>query len=304
MRERASISGISPETVGQALFDELRRINPDGYGVGRPSWHPPHKPAEWLDVRLGKDDPRVEAILGVLAQRGFTPWLGFRKMAPKQFQLMILREFDESDLAACEFLQPDFGHAADAADRDEAGRIKVNATTLPRKGGLAWCHRGHLVSEAVRRGLVAAGLQRLRFLPTSIGDHSSVDEGENEVVEYDGRTWWELTTDVVLPPILLSGGLALLDCDGQPVRHGDFTNGCFLREGAVQNPELRYRASDLAALAPFDIAKTFEIFGNRPYAGRPPNDDNRLTVVSQRFYQACRSINENVHGSPVRIVEE
>jgi len=218
--------------------------------------------------------------------------------------MMVFREFDESDLAVAKYLVLGFDHMAACADRDEEGRIRINATTLPRKAGLSWCHCGYLVSETARRALISSGLNCLKFRPTSIGDHSSVDEGENEVVEYDGRTWWELTSDVILPPLRLGDGLVLLDCEGRPVRPGDFTNGCFPREGAVQNPELRYKASELAAMPPFDIAKTFEIFGNRPYAGRPPSDDNRMTVVSQRFYQLCRSIDEKVSGRPVRIIED
>jgi hypothetical protein len=303
MREFGTISGIYPEAVGPELFDQFCQMFPEGVGIGPPSWNPPHKRQRWVHIRIELVDHRMQHVSTLLKKANKSLFSGFGKCPPEAYSFRIIREFDESDLSSATYIVPGFDHRHDGYSRDEQGRIKVNATTLPRKSGFTGCV-AILVSDSVRRALTSAALQGVQFRPTSIGDHSAVDEGENEVVEYDGRTWWELTTDVILPPICLGGGLSLLDCDGQPVRHGDFTNGCFLREGAVQNPELRYRASDLSAMAPFDIARTFEIFGNRPYGGLPPSDDNRLTVVSQRFYQVCRSINEKVDGSPVRIVAE
>lgn len=86
----------------------------------------------------------------------------------------------------------------------------------------------------------------------------------------------------------------VVDRDGLPYS-GDCSNGCFLRDGIFQRPELQYAASAVASLEPFDLALTHEGFGPKP------DQFDWILVASKRFYEICEAERLPVNWIPVRI---
>ena len=146
----------------------------------------------------------------------------------------------------------------------------------------------YIATQRVRDALEFANLKGLKFLPVEKSYHS---------VDYDlydeEDTWWELESDLELPPV--SPSMTLETRDGRPFR-GDFTEGCLRREGFHTHTELHYRKSDLERYGPFDAARTYEHFHPRG-----PAPMSRAFVVSHRFYQICRDHGIRTRFVPVRI---
>jgi hypothetical protein len=62
---------------------------------------------------------------------------------------------------------------------------------------------------------------------------------------------------------------------------------------------LHYRRSDLEDLAPFDLARTYEPFGN--YSGY--DRQNCSLIASKKFYEVCVANKLKTDWVPVRIEE-
>jgi hypothetical protein len=104
-----------------------------------------------------------------------------------------------------------------------------------------------------------------------------------------------------LQNLLVSASLGGYRSPPPKIRDGqDFSNGMQRSEGLFAHPELHYRKSDLERLEEFDLARTFEPFGNhRGY--------QRLfcpLVASRRFYETCVANKLKTGWAPVRIDPE
>jgi len=106
---------------------------------------------------------------------------------------------------------------------------------------------------------------------------------------------WELTTDLRMPP--LSDGNVLIDNDYAPYT-GKPGQMCLPREGlsvpeVLYSPvELHYTDRSLAAIEPFDLARTFEPLGQSM---------THYLVASQRFHQFCVAAHLRVSWQPVQV---
>lgn len=300
MREIVQISSLFATSIGGSLFDDLCEIFPEGERPEHLRGTLPRSDRRLnFQSALPSDDSRTSRLIEVLQRSGMTPWSGLRKKAADEYSLLIFREFDESDLAACEFLALHGTHRCeDTHWENPVDPIRLVASSLSRKADLAGTGPNaglRVVPDRVKRILETAGFLSLMLRPTEVRDGETYQQkGIPRRWEEFGEHWWHLTSDQILPPV--SPNLALFDNNGKPIRD-NFTNGCFRRDGAVVNPELRYRRVDLERTPRFDVAKTFETFGIKPH------ESGRDIVVSKRFYEFCRERKLKFDFVPVRIDE-
>lgn len=256
-----------------------------------------------LRCDMRSDDSRLLRILDEMASGGFTPWVEMSRArnAAREYELTQYRKYDEDDWATCELLRlTPFEYPypssddAEVMERTVDGLARVAVEEIPpRVDFLRAEGASALVPERVRSVLEGAGLRGILFRPTvpiRVVDARApiVDCSWNDFPE----RWWELTSDVVLPPV--SPSMAIASLSGKPVIRGA-TSVCSVSDGTgfFGHPELRYVRAELEALGPFDLAYSFE--------GPSPSGRDRAIVVSQRFYQACRKHNLSVSWVPVHV---
>lgn len=287
MKEFARIN-IGVDEAGDRLFSDLLRQ------------YPGNKWSRTFIYRGPVDDERTRRILDVLNNSGRSPWRDTsRPMDEKgEFFLRVEREYDSQDFGDCLFLElhPD----------DES-----HVFDQPRRSGLAPLLKGSLndqidfaftmptlyyVTSRVRRILEAGGLIGLKFSPTLLlPGLDALATTEPIPWETHGEPWWELDSDFTMPP--LSDSMTFTDMDGKILRKRDFSNGFHRRDGLYMHPELHYRASDIEKLKQFDLARTYEPFGNRKGYDR---FDCPL-IASKRFYDFCIQHGLKTQWVPVRI---
>lgn len=232
-------------------------------------------------LELNEDDPRLSQIMECLSSAGLEPQARKGKpYKPNEYRMEIFRKYDHKDLARCEYFElsgigmwEGLTHTPDE-HYIELIRAKAKKGDIVRAMGYEI-----VVSDDAKAALESAGLRGLVFRPTVL-----VRSLQNRrPISWEGAGLplrWQLTSDVRLPRVAPS--VTLLDRLGDPHIEG-ISVGCFAHEGLYAYPELRYRASDLHALGPFDVARTHERFG--PGGNR---EEDRAIIVSKRFYEVCR----------------
>jgi hypothetical protein len=272
------IRGISKE-----LIEQLCAVFPEGRaGSLGHSFH----------ATLPIDDPRTQAILTLLENHGLRAWQSPAEKTDNDYIFTLKRVYDEADLGQHELLElnPPYDSKVKSLYRNGpgVGPILVDAP-LQFAIGFAFRPSCIVIQEHVRMILASAELRNLVFRPTEI---------RFEPVDYDlydeEAVYWELRSDVLLPP--LSPSTILVHRDHSPFT-GDFARGCMRMEGFYNNPELHYRRDDLSKVAPFDLAHTYEMF----HGGTMPSQDDRPLVASKRFYEVCKQHNIKTGWVPVRV---
>ena len=286
MRTRIRIEGIARQWQGNEVVARLTAIVPEGrLGSDR----------HMFRADLPIEDSRVEALLEVLQEAGLMPWTDKARMPNRkqEYVLSYRRVYEPAELAAAEYLELYPGPVTSVDGDRRAGARTITMIEEPGKADICMVGLKSHAFVAVQRArdvLEAANLKGLHFLPV---------EKAYESVDYDlfdeEDTWWELESDLQLPP--LSPSMNLETRDGRPFT-GDFADGCLRRDGLYTYAELHYRRSDLERFGPFDAARTYEQFHSR---GPAPSE--RALVVSQKFYQTCVANNINARFVPVRIDE-
>lgn len=290
MKEIVSILGIFPKDIGEQAFSELLGIYSEG------------KKYRAFNCTLPTEDPRLHTIRELLTTSGLRPWMDrFRKRPPDEYTIEIERIYEPEELNSAEYLELVPYAFTEGLSRDDHGRIKIDGRELQPSAAFAstklpWV----IVPDRVKRLLQESDLHHIAFWPTiMVGGFLAKDRKEPISWEVYGEPWWELTSELILPP--LSPSVDLRDADGQPLSRGsnNFSNGCHLREGLYSHPELHYRKQDLQAVEPFDAALTYEPFGTKGV----PLDWRRL-VVSRRFRDFCLEHGWKADWVPVRIDED
>jgi hypothetical protein len=93
----------------------------------------------------------------------------------------------------------------------------------------------------------------------------------------------------------------LIDGAGRPF-DGDFLKGCFIDDGFYTPQEPHYKASEMANAEPFDLASTYEQFGNAPIQSNPDaGPGERMLIASKRFYEFCVKNKLKMDWIPVRL---
>lgn len=270
--------------ISSSLLEDLCRIHPEGRTGSQ---------GHAFASELPLDDPRTAAILERLRNNGMQPWQGRGdRHRDREFSYYLSRVWDDTDLVHFDYLE--LCPVSDDMYVPGDGRIGGNTIAQmcsPGKASISLLGVGTYTYIAVQRArdaLESANLIGLKFLPV---------EKTYESVDYDlfdeEDTWWELESDIELPP--LAPSMTLETRDGRPFQ-GDFSEGCVRRDGFYTHPELHYRRADLERIGPFDAARTFEHFHPRGPAPR-----SRAFVVSQKFYQVCRDNGIKTRFVPVRI---
>jgi len=295
---------LGPEEVSPSLIERLRSIYADRIFK------------QGFFLKLPVDDPRAQEAIKLLDESGLHPWRSETGAPVKgvEYTFRMDRQYEPSDLAQCSLLElspPDEAHNAEAIFRAHDGEMIVPQGSTPDGFDImsslpCWC----FVPERVKTILEAGDFRHILFRPTVHVPHMvELDELGNPIelvpdmgsIAQVGRLpgepvhHWELDSDFTLPP--LAPTMTLTDSEWKPVRSGDFARGFHRREGFYSHPELHYRASDLEGLEPFDLARTYEPFGNRH--GYAPLA--RTLVASRRFYEYCIRHGLRTGWVPVRI---
>ncbi|WP_406693696.1 hypothetical protein V5E97_21935 [Singulisphaera sp. Ch08] len=253
------------------------------------------------------DDERTRQVLHLLEQAGLKPWdftTGLEKKSDSEFSISLIREYDADDLAACDYLEiwpPSKAYHPEADLRTDSGEMLIPQRHLPRGFAIMSSHlyRSYFVTEHAKSVLEAVPFRGVRLKPASYqpSSHRKISTDPSNALG-PSTPYWELDSDLTMPP--LSPTVRLTDRDCKPVRRADFSNGMQRTDNLFKPVELHYRKSELERLEEFDLARTFEPFGNhRGY--------QRLfcpLVASKRFYETCVANKLKTGWAPVRVDPE
>ncbi len=291
MTETVTFQGMGPDNLGFELFDELKQKFPECYFPGTPVGS--------FQGGYPADHPRLREIMDFLASHGWHPkpsW--FKRRGPKQYWLRIKRKYSKSDFDTFQY----FIFGGGGSPWSGGGIPEAPHTVVSTKGmkpddlrvvGL----QRRVVPQRVRDIFESEGIRHVTFHPTLVApgwptDFSKLLTWE----EMHEEPWWELRSDVVLPA--LSPRCRLSDLDGNDYNPDGPFRGLYVEEGNHENPEMHYRASDLAKLPEFDVALTRENLG----AGN--RDEIGTLVCSQRFRKVCQKHKLKIGFWPVRVDPE
>ena len=288
MKEFISFQHMSVSNLGEDLYQELQKRFPEHCTPGR----------NFLGG-YPANHPRLREIMDFLASNGWHPSKGwFGKLGPTQYWLRIQRKYSKSDFDTFQY----FIFGGGGSPWSGGGIPQSPHTVVSTKGmkpddmrvvGL----QRRVVPQRVRAIFESEGVRHVTFHPTLVApgwptDFSKLLTWE----EMHEEPWWELRSDVVLPP--LSPRCRLSDLDGNDYNPDGPFRGLYVEEGNHENPEMHYRASDLAKLPEFDVALTRENLG----AGN--RDEIGTLVCSQRFRKVCQKHKLKVGFWPVRVDPE
>jgi hypothetical protein len=283
MRIRYRTPGVELQSE---LVEELAAIYPEG-----------RTGESWFRFDLIEDDPRLARILEWFDEHRIKPWsLGNRpRDRAAEYRLEHWRVYDPEDYVGVRHVRVVPQAKGNGLFRDDEGRIKVIEGGFPRRADiirtpLSWL----VVPERVKSAIVRELFRGVVFRPTVlVGGHPSLSEMKPIPWSRHGEPWWELTSDLVLPP--MSPRMDLYDDQGEPVRNADCSRGCYAREGLYVHPEYRYREEDLGRIEHFDFTRTAEVFG------RTGHVDTWRYIASARFREFCVGHNWRCDWIPVRI---
>lgn len=287
---------IEPSSCSTETFSALRGLAPPGRGL-RGS----------LSCGFNEQDPKLHTFMTILRDAGLNPRLEpWRKLADKEYVYNIRREYTHSDYMQCDYL-----HIVSCGQSPWVGWLSENKHTLILKhGGRPWSARDAsfadtglpLCSSRLRANIEQQGLRGVQFRPCELRRNPSDPDGGRVISwsEVNDEPWWQITSEVTLPP--LSPVMTLLDVQGKPQR----VRGVWPWEGAYELAELHYRAADLAALVPitpgdcgvkmttpFDAALTFEHIRGLY--------EHQQLIVSRAFYELSKELCLPWEFVPVRV---
>lgn len=271
--------GVSKQHLPSELFQRLIEIYAESETSGG------------VFAMLPMDDPKMMEMMQALEEAGLRAWDQRSELKPQQeFSLLLEAVYDDSDFNACTLLEvrpPSEAFAAGEWRRPQDPALVITKPTYSWDIIMVGRSNCYAVNDRAKRVLESANLSHLIF-------RRAVKKYNSARYKIDDRAdlWWELRSDLLLPPVASS--MTLVHMDQTPFT-GDFAKGCMRKDGLYLHAELHYRASDLARVEPFDLAHTHEMFEGLP------NEYDRPLVASRRFYDVCRQHNIRTGWVPVRI---
>jgi hypothetical protein len=275
----------------QKLLAELGKICPEG---------PRQQVVFSVDVING--DRRLIEIFRVLERNGWQPerviGAPFPSVGSKTFKLWVDRRYDESDWDACDLLVlgPSAGGYCGLGRDPETGQAILDVTRLKKGTHFAMASTElYVISDKVIQLLDSSGLDGIVFQPTLLmhgrSERRNPKAKPPQWEDYGMFPWYELTAEVEFPPVVKRKGLS-----AEPLYRVDPKRGRIEFGGErFGNYEHHYRASDLAKLPKFDLARAAE------HSDVPSLEHDRLLIASKRFYQFCRKHKLKSFWWPVRI---
>ena len=299
MKTLAYIGGVFRANVGDRIFDALKEIYPEGQGGSA---------GHSFTSKLPVDDERTVAILAVLEAGGLHPqgsFLASAEQAP-HFIYALHRVYSDEELLQYDLLELRAPSGAfNGAERGEDGDLIIPEGLLPSPAGLdQWDflsgygrHTWIFVPTRAKVILDSAQMLRLLFHPARFWPQNMALSDWPTVQQVTGIRFWEIDTDITLPPV--SSSVDLRDEFGNTVRPGGGRVRVHAREGDYAYPQLHYNASEIDALPRFDIARTYENFFPAPT--REYRKDFSTIIVSKRFFEVCRSNGLKADWIPVHV---
>ncbi|TVQ33159.1 MAG: hypothetical protein EA376_03640 [Phycisphaeraceae bacterium] len=211
-------------------------------------------------------------------------------------RIWLDRKYTKRDLAQCEYLSFNGRkYHDDLGWRTEPDGLPILSARLLRK------LQGHdtvsgprpgwnIVSDRVKRAVESADLRHIAIHPVALVRGRGRPDDPRLSWEDHGDPWWELTSDLALPP--LSPSVQVVAQDNSPFVSYE-TQNLEIREGHYQIPELHYVRSEIEEREPFDLALTHEHFGKPPFQQRK--------IASQRLYQLFQEHGFKASWIPVRL---
>jgi len=275
--------------LSRAQIEHLREILPDAESPGG------------FTTTLPETDDRLRAAVEALRAAGLHPWEGHAIRSKTEFVLTFTRHYSAEDLLACPLLEiapHGAGHVDGESPRTNSPDV-ILYETPSMDIALVGMGRCYVVSAKVYKALLSGGFSDLlwrqaKLRPSGTPPDERRSEYQKKINPPKRGPWWELRSELVLPP--LAPSMPLFHTDHTPFT-GDFSKGCWRQDGLYTHAELRYRAADLEAFGPFDLAHTYEMFEALP------REYDRPLVASQRFYQYCLKHGIETSWQPVRIEE-
>ncbi len=293
MKETRVIGPIFVERTPKHIIQMLRKIFPAGF-EGRMSFMCCYK----------EDDAIKPAIEAALQSCGWVPRTIIHRLRNIQvptYPLHIVRKYDTTDIDGARYLQiwPDKEVVLANVRVPQVGLRYVQVKDIPKGVHFARAFTyTPMVSSEFKRKAEAAGLIGLRFdtAEAALGDETLKPSTLRPVSwqEAGVEPWWFLNSTVQLPYV--SPDCVILTDKGERYVPGSDVWRVQPYEGFHRSPELHYRAADIAAIEPFDLAIAREPFG-APF-------DTGLFIGSQRFFRFCRDQGYKISFCLVRIDEE
>ena len=289
MRTLINIVSISPNKVPATTMKALINAFPDG---ARYRDEPQGKVLAAFRCALFSSNPVMRRILAILKTDGFEPWLDdSRERRPNEYWVRWKHDYDPEELAAADLLRPHPRIYSEGLHRNKKGLIQLQYEKLKKRAGVAFTGSGLIVANRIKT-ILQDEMSHAIFRPTVVMKGPLLVERTLVPWKEIGPPFWELISDLILPP--LSPSMTLLDKNGHPC-NGNFSNGCYMKEGLYENPEPHYTRKAIKKAGKFDVALTHERFGINPA------EEDRQLIVSPRFYKICTEAKLEMDWTIVRI---
>lgn len=285
MKTIVRLGGINLHRLGEELYRQIHQICPECFKY------------DMLSSAFVLGDDRLAAIEALLREHGFAR-VGFRdieRQGTLSYHVRLDREYTSEELAGFRYfcvrtddkydifeqLPPTTNGIVRLCDSDFAEHIDFGVAK----------EMAIVVSDRVQRIIEASRLVGVKFSPTQRwSSHLQSEAHEMNWAERD--PWWELTTDLLLPPLPVANQFVPHPGWGIP----NSPKVMMLVEGDFYPPQIKLSSQALKPLGEFDIAQTSETFNFRP------NEDARYTIVSQRFRQVCLANSIRIPLTPVQML--
>jgi len=250
----------------------------------------------WIDITESPESPRLAKLLEILENRhGFKPWphtVFDMRQRDKFFGVERKRVFSKKEIDQCEYLafglMYSLGHAVYRTEEQFASEQYVTDKVANLKKDTAMgClspFQALVVMPKMREILLKEDLVGL--------------DVNDEVIGSKGKLF-KLGSSVILPRTLtriVNGQGEDVDPDVWKVTtiHGGTEDHIY--DDGHRPCILRYRKSEFEALAPFDVAMTYEFIGNHKQGAY------RGMIVSQKFRQLLKQLKvRGTYFSPIHI---
>ncbi|MEO7716585.1 MAG: hypothetical protein ABIY70_10300 [Capsulimonas sp.] len=270
------------DEVGDVLFERLCKI------------YPPGQKRNGFSIEGDSTSEDSQAVLACLSLEGWKP-INPLAYVPRSFWMGVTHVFDDHDLAQAQYLVLTPEIYCDGGRTKEGMVILVSNPSgadnalPPGEEFVSAGGAGIAVSERVRRLMEIGAFGHVVFKELLLTETFGPDP---RIV----KPFWQMTSDFIMPS-LSPQKCVLLDesnkpYDGDPAKPYYLWGGVEVPDVLVKPVDIYYKASDIAALEPFDLALTRERIGGY---GLP------LHIISQRFYQFCVSKGLKVNCRPVFI---
>ncbi len=244
-------------------------------------------------------DPAAAEIESIIRAAGVRTLQEVGDYRQPHYVVSRFRVWEESDLDRSEYLQISIPFSLDNisgfVEEDTSEVLCVEAKDLRKlRNGFGGGPETLLCPDRTKRRLEAGSFLHLDFAPVKVMERSSSEGGLFRPVE-GHQPWWQLRSDLVLPP--MSPAIQRIDPrTGNELPREHEVHVTF-REPPFDDFQPRYLRSDWDRVPKFDVAGSRErLLGGNVY--------HRMLIVSNRFYQFCKQEGWEADWVPVRIDPE